>query len=159
MKKSSKPVLAVGLILAGLVCIFAIPLLAGSSAWAASPAGLPMLAQAAPGQTAPGQAATQAPTGSHGDSSPITGYLAQGYSVVGPHYVALVSPQSIVLQTGAKDLGIDLVGKKLVVIDQNSRTLTLSAAQKGKRVAVCRKENNVVVVVLPDKELREGVNE
>ncbi len=35
MKKSSKPVLAVGLILAGLVCIFAIPLLAGSSAWAA----------------------------------------------------------------------------------------------------------------------------
>ena len=50
MKKSRKPLQAVGLILAGLVCFLAIPLLAGSPAWAASPAGRTMLAQAASGR-------------------------------------------------------------------------------------------------------------
>jgi len=149
MKKSSKPVLAVGLILAGLVCIFAIPLLAGSSAWAASPSGQTMLAQAAPDQKAPSQGTTQAPTGPQSPPSPITPYVAQAYSIVGPINVSSVSSQDIVLYTGANNLGIDLTGKNVTVIDQNSRRLTLSAVKKGTRVYVCRKANNVVVVVLP----------
>jgi hypothetical protein len=146
MKKSRKPVHAVGLILAGLVCFLAIPLLAGSSTWAASPAGPTMLAQAAPAKGAPTQGTTEAPTE---PQSPISPYVAQAYSIVGPINVSSVSSQGIVLYTGAKDLGIDLTGKKVVVMDQNSRPLTLSAVQKGTRVYVCRKDNNVVVVVLP----------
>jgi hypothetical protein len=54
------------------------------------------------------------------------------------------------LSAGQTDLGVDLTGKNVVVIDQNSKALTLSAVKKGTRVYVCRKDNNVVVVVLPD---------
>jgi hypothetical protein len=153
MKRSRKPLQAVGLILAGLVCFLAIPLLSGSSAWAASPSGQTMLAQAAPAKGSSTQGTTQAPTGSQSPPSPpspITPYVAQAYSIVGPINVSSVSSQDIVLYTGANNLGIDLTGKKVVVIDQNSRPLTLSAVQKGTRVYVCRKDNNVVVVVLPD---------
>jgi hypothetical protein len=53
------------------------------------------------------------------------------------------------LYTGANNLGIDLTGKKVTVIDQNSRPLSLTAVKKGTRVYACRKANNVVVVVLP----------
>ena len=62
MKKSRKPLQATGLILAGLVCFLAIPLLAGSQAWAASPAGPTMLAQAAPAKGPSTQGAIKAPT-------------------------------------------------------------------------------------------------
>ena len=77
---------------------------------------------------------------------------------MGPINVSSVSSQDIVLYTGAKDLGIDLTGKNVVVIDQNSRPLTLSAVQKGTRVYVCRKDNNVVVVVLPAIAVTGGAN-
>jgi hypothetical protein len=143
MKKSSKPVLAVGLILAGLVCIFAIPLIAGSSAWAAPPTGKTGSTQGATVSPTPSQAAQSAP-------SPIMPYVGQAYSIVGPINVFSVSARDIVLYTGANNLGIDLAGKNVTVIDQNSRPLALSAVQKGTRVYVCRKDNNVVVVVLPD---------
>jgi hypothetical protein len=143
MKKSSKPVLAVGLILAGLVCILAISLLAGSPAWAAQPTGKTGSTQGAIVSPTPSQSAQSAP-------SPITPYVAQAYSIVGPINVYSVSARDIVLYTGANNLGIDLAGKNVTVIDQNSRSLSLSAVQKGTRVYVCRKDNNVVVVVLPD---------
>jgi len=78
------------------------------------------------------------------------------YSIVGPINVASVSSRDIVLRTAAKNLGIDLTGKNVVVIDENSNPLTLSAVQKGTRVYVCRKGNNVVVVVLPDSEPTSG---
>jgi hypothetical protein len=159
MKKSSKPALAIGLILAGLVCIFAIPLLAGSPAWAAPPTGQTMLAQAAPDKGGSTQGITQAPTGSQSPPSPITPYVASGYSIVGPNNVSSVSSEGIVLYTGGKDLGIDLIGKKVVMIDQNSNPLTLSAVQKGTRVYVCRKDNNVVVVVLPATTGTGGANQ
>ena len=150
MKKSRRPVQATGLILAGLVCFLAVPMFASSSAWAASPAGPTMLAQAAPAKGASNPGATQTPTGSQSPASPITPYVAMAYSIVGPTHVASVSTQDIVLHMGAQNLGIDFTGKNVVVIDQNSNPLTLSAVQKGTRVYVCRKDNNVVVVVLPD---------
>jgi hypothetical protein len=149
MKKSSKPSQAVWLILAGLVCFVVIPLLAGSQAWAASPAGPTMLAQATPAKGASTQGTTQAPTKPQSPASPITPYVASGYSIVGPIYVSSVSSQDIVLSTGANNLGIDLTGKKVTLIDQNYRPLSLSAVQKGTRVYVCRRDNNVVVIVLP----------
>jgi hypothetical protein len=152
MKKSSKPGQAAGIILAGLVCFLAIPLLGGSQALAASLAGPTMLAQAAPGQARPAQGQTKALTGSQqppSPPSPITPYVASGYSIVGPINVSSVSPQAINLYTGHSDLGIDLRDKKVTVIDQNYGPLALSAVQKGTRVYVCRKANNVVVMVLP----------
>lgn len=140
---------ATGLILAALVCFLAIPLLAGSQAWAASSTGWTTLAQAAPAKGGSAQATTQAPIGSQSPPSPITPYVAMAYSIVGPMNVSTVALQSISLYAGKADLGIDLTGKNVVVIDQNSRPLTLSAVEKGTRVYVCRKDNNVVVVVLP----------
>ena len=112
----------------------------------------PTLAQAAPAKGGSTQGKTQPPMASQtppSPPSPITPYVAQAYSIVGPINVSSVSSQDIVLYTGANNLGIDLTGKNVVVIDQNSRPLTLSAVQKGTRVYVCRKDNNVVVVVLP----------
>ncbi len=150
MKRSRNPVHAEWLILAGLVCFLAVPVFAASSAWAVSSAGQSMLAQAAPGRATPSPGTTQAPTGPQPPASPITPYVAMAYSIVGPIDVALVSTQGIVLHTGAKNLGIDFTGKNVVVLDQNSNPLTLSAVQKGTWVYVCRKGNNVVVVVLPD---------
>jgi|GEM_PF-6353480 len=161
MKRSRRPLQATGLILAGLVCFVGIPLLAGSQAWAASPAGWTTLAQAAPGQAQPAQGKTKAPITSQSPPStptPITPYVAQAYSIVGPSYVSTVSSQSITLFTGQKDLGIDLTGKSVVVIDQNSRPLTLSAVKKGTRVYVCSKANNVVVLVLPASTATRGAN-
>ena len=148
MKKSSKPSQAVGLILAGLVCFLAIPLLPGSLAWAAPPAG----------QTRPAQGQIINPTPSQSVPSPITPYVAQAYSIVGPINVFSVSSRNIVLYTGANNLGIDLAGKNVTVIDQNSRPLSRSAVKKGTSVYVCRKDNNVVVVVLPASAATGGAN-
>jgi hypothetical protein len=148
MKKSSKPSQAVGIILAGLVCFLAIPLLAGSSAWAASTAG----------QTKPSQGQIINPTPSQSVPSPITSYVAQAYSIVGPIKVFAVSSRDIVLYTGANNLGIGLTGKNVTVIDQNSQPLSLSAVKKGTSVYVCRKDNNVVVVVLPATTGTGGAN-
>jgi hypothetical protein len=157
MKKSSKPLQPVGLILAGLVCFLAIPLLAGSSAWAASPAGTTTSAQATPGKAPVPQDKVMG-VAPKSTPSAITPYVGQAYSIVGPINVSTVSRESITLYTGDKDLGIDLTGKNVVVMDQNSRPLSLSAVKKGSRVYVCRKANNVVVVVLPAIAATGGAN-
>ena len=149
MKKSSKPSQAVGLILAGLVCFLAIPLLAGSSGM-----GSTRRTGQADRQLHSGR--DHQPTPSQSAPSPITPYVAQAYSIVGPINVFSVSARDIVLYTGANNLGIDLTGKNVTVIDQNSRPLTLSAVKKGTSVYVCRKANNVVVVVLPATAVTGG---
>jgi hypothetical protein len=120
-----------------LICFLVLGLFAAAPVWAADKTGSthgailgPIVPQSAP--------------------SPITPYVAQAYSVVGPISVLSVSSRDIVLYTGANNLGIDLTGKSVTVIDQNSQPLTLSAVKKGTSVYVCRKASNVVVVVLPD---------
>ena len=150
MKKSSKPSQAVRIILAGLVCFLAIPLLAGSSAWAAPPKGA-----STQGKTPPPMTSQSPPA----PPSPISPYVAQAYSIVGPINVFSVSSRDIVLYTGANNLGIDLAGKNVKVIDQNSKPLSLSAVKKGTSVYVCRKANNVVVVVLPATAVTGGAKQ
>ncbi|MGB6063403.1 MAG: hypothetical protein WBG50_01255 [Desulfomonilaceae bacterium] len=114
-------------------------------------------AQAASGQTTPSDNKVMG-VSTPSPPSPIAPYIAQAYSIVGPSYVSTVASQSITLYTGQNDLGIDLTGKNVVVIDQNSKPLTLSAVQKGTRVYVCRKANNVVVMVLPSVTSTGGAN-
>ncbi len=75
---------------------------------------------------------------------------------MGPINVVRSLRRDIVLYTGANNLGIDLAGKNVTVIDQNSRNLSLSAVKKGTSVYVCRKANNVVVVVLPATTVTGG---
>jgi hypothetical protein len=121
-----------------LICFLILGLFICSPAWAAASEG-----QTTQGQTRSSQTTTST-------TSPITPYVAAAYSIVGPTTVTSVALKSITLSAGQTDLGVDLTGKNVVVIDQNSKALTLSAVKKGTRVYVCRKDNNVVVVVLPD---------
>jgi hypothetical protein len=150
MTKSCKTLLAVirgeqhSLFAVWLICFLILGLFVGSPAWAATSEG-----QTTQGQTASSQTTTST-------TSPITPYVAAAYSIVGPTTVTSVEMKSITLSAGQNDLGIDLTGKNVVVIDQNSKALTLSAVRKGTRVYVCRKNNNVVVVVLPDSVQTDG---
>ncbi len=132
----------------GLTSLFVLCLLVGPSAWAAPPTS----------RTGSTQGAIIGPTAPKSAPSPVTPYVAQAYSVVGPINVVSVSSKDIVLYTGAKNLGIDLTGKNVTVIDQNSQPLTLSAVKKGTSVYVCTKANNVVVVVLPASTATVGAN-
>jgi hypothetical protein len=127
-----------------LICFLILGLYAGSAAWAAAPS-----AQTTQGQTTSSQAATST-------TSAITPYVAAAYSIVGPSIVTSVTTKSITLSAGQTSLGIDLTGKNVVVIDQNSKALTLSALRKGTRVYVCRKGNDVVIVVLSDAKTTGG---
>jgi hypothetical protein len=144
MKRSCKPLLAAkrgeqyASFAVWLICVLILCPFNGSHSWAATSEG-----QTTQGQTTSSQTTTSA-------SSPITPYVAAAYSIVGPTTVTSVAPKSITLSAGQTDLGIDLTGKNVVVIDQNSKALTLSAVKKGTRVYVCCKGNNVVVVVLSD---------
>lgn len=144
MTRSRKPLLAVtrgaqySPFPVWLICFLVLGLFTGSPAWAAASEG-----QTTQGQTTSSQTTTST-------TSPITPYVAAAYSIVGPTTVTSVAPKSITLSAGQIDLGIDLTGKNVVVIDQNSKALTLTAVKKGTRVYVCRKGNNVVVVVLQD---------
>jgi hypothetical protein len=127
------------LLAVGFTSLFVLCLLVVPSAWAASPAG----------RTSPTQGVIVGPTAPQSAPSPITPYVAQGYSIVGPLDVVSASSSGIVVFMDGTNQSIDLTGKAVTVIDQNSRSTSLSAAVKGTRVYVCRKANNVVVVVIP----------
>jgi hypothetical protein len=130
-------------VMLGLTAFVVLCLLFGSPVYAASPTG----------QTTSTQTTAAKGVKSSSDQvvapGPITPYVSQGYSITGPVYVSAISPQSIGLNKGRGNVGIDLLGKSVSVIDQNYKPLTLSAVKKGSRVYVCRKGNSVVVMVIP----------
>ena len=103
----------------GLIAFFIISLLGNLQTWAASSQ------TTAPPPKVMGVSTPSVP-------SPIAPYVAQAYSIVGPSYVSTVTSGSITLYTGQNDLGIDLNGKNVTVLDQDSKPLTLSAVQKGR---------------------------
>jgi hypothetical protein len=80
-------------------------------------------------------------------------YVAQGYSVNGPLEVASVTPQSLSLHTGLKDMVFSLKDKSVTVKGATS----VGDIQKGMLVYVCTKGDKVFVYVLPKKEERNDV--
>ncbi len=120
-------------------------LLAGSPIWAASPAG----------QTQPPQGSLTAPTPPVA-AGPITPYVTAGYTIVGPMYVSAVTSGAIALYTGHSDVVIDLSGKQVIVVDETYKRLTLGVVKKGTKVYACRKDNNVVIMVLAESAAAGG---
>lgn len=129
----------------GMTGLLLLCLLAASPAWAAAPAG----------QTQPPQGSLTAPAPSVAPG-PITPYVAAGYTIVGPIYVSSASSGNIVLYTGHSDVGIDLTGKQVIVVDATYKRLTIGDVKKGTKVYVCRKDNNVVVMVLAETAAAGG---
>ncbi len=123
----------------GMTGFLVLCLLAGSLAWAASPAGQT--------QPPPSNITSSKPLVPPG---PITPYVTAGYTIAGPMYVSAVSSGAIFLYTGHSDVAIDLNGKKVIVVDETYKSLKLSDVKKGTKVYACRKDNTVVVMVVSD---------
>ena len=138
MKRPFKPLHTVSAILAGLICFLAIPLLAGSSAWGASPAG----------QTAPVQSATPAPTAPQVGLD-LSRYVTEGYTVIGRVNLASVNSQKLSFPGDEKNKGMEIIltGKQVSVMDEAGLPIAFSSLRPGTEVYVCYKASSVVIYV------------
>jgi hypothetical protein len=114
---------------------------------------------------------SQAVQGSSGTSSTSKGttqstqsgfdpqrYIDDGWSVLGPVTIRSVDGESIIIHQYKNDLVIDLKVNKVTVVDYaNNSSISVSGLAPQRQVYVCRRENEVVVVSLP--EARKGVVE
>lgn len=81
-------------------------------------------------------------------------YIANGYSSIGPIPVESISNQTLVLYTNPKSIQVNLKGKIVRSMDLSKRGLALSSLKKGDHVYVFQKKSEVIVVLLPKKEVR-----
>ncbi len=85
-------------------------------------------------------------------------YIRKRYAVVGPCDVTAVSATALQIFTGQnKPLSINLVGKKVKVLDTSGNQLTLSDVKKYSRVLVLTKGTEVLIYVLPARKERKNV--
>lgn len=75
-------------------------------------------------------------------------YAAKRYAVVGPATVSSVDPTLLALFTGLKPIQISLDMKKMTVRNHDGKKVSLETIKKGNRVYVCRKGNEVIILVL-----------
>ena len=80
-------------------------------------------------------------------------YINNGYSSVGPIPVESVSNQILVLYTNPKSIQVNLKGKIVRFMDSGKRGISMSSLKKGDRVYVFQKKSEVIVVLLPKKEV------
>ncbi|MBI5247961.1 MAG: hypothetical protein HY912_00570 [Desulfomonile tiedjei] len=78
----------------------------------------------------------------------LVSYSVQGYSVDGPLEVASVASKQLILASAPENIVVSLDGKTVSVKDQYSAAAPTNALQKGKRVYVLCKGNEVVVFLL-----------
>jgi hypothetical protein len=83
-------------------------------------------------------------------------YAAKRYAVVGPLSVSSVDPTFMGLFTGLKPMQIRLDKKKVTVKDHDGKKVSLEAVKKGNRVYVCRKGNEVIILVLEHTKPPQG---
>jgi hypothetical protein len=81
--------------------------------------------------------------------------IAKGYAPMGPIVVDSVNANALVLYSQPKKTSVDLKGKTVSVQDQSKNPLTLASVTKGTRVYVLQKAKEVIIVVLPAKEVRD----
>lgn len=131
----------------GVVLLLLVPLLLGTSVWAASGVGQPEGATVVIGT--PPQV-TKSPID-------VTGYITNGYSAVGPITVFEVPANSLVLYRYPENLVVDLKGKKTSFLDTSGNKISKSSIKKDSRVYVFQKGNEVIVYLLEKRE--GGTNE
>jgi hypothetical protein len=86
-------------------------------------------------------------------------YIAKGYSSIGPIQVLSVEAKSltITLYSQPKNITVGLQGRSLTVRDLAGSKLALADLKNGTRVYVLQKANEVLIVVLPAKEVRNDI--
>ena len=81
--------------------------------------------------------------------------IAKGYAPVGPMLVDAINANTLVLYSQPKKISVNLKGRTVSVMDQSNNPLTLASVTKGTRVYVLQKARQVIIVVLPAKEVRD----
>lgn len=81
--------------------------------------------------------------------------IAKGYAPMGPIVVDSVNANTLVLYSQPKKTSVNLKGRIVSVMDQSKNSLTLASVTKGTRVYVLQKPKEVIIVVLPPKEVRD----
>ena len=76
-------------------------------------------------------------------------FIDASYSVAGPLSVVQITPDSLTLRNPYKDTVLSLRGQNLAVMDENAQPLAESDIATGSTVYVCRKGEQMAVIVLP----------
>ncbi|AFM26573.1 hypothetical protein [Desulfomonile tiedjei] len=77
----------------------------------------------------------------------------KGYGIVGPVQVIKIESNSLSLFTLKKEPDVlDLNGKQLAIKNSENKDLLLSEIQQFSKIYICRKGNEVIILVLPAKE-------
>jgi hypothetical protein len=87
----------------------------------------------------------------------VTLLSKNGFSIEGPIQVTKVGPSSISLFRGkGKDVEIGLSGKQVSIKGSEDRNMLLSDIKPLDKIYLCRKSNEVVILVLPKKEEKDA---
>ncbi|AFM26501.1 hypothetical protein [Desulfomonile tiedjei] len=87
----------------------------------------------------------------------LTLLLKHGYSIEGPVQVSKVGPSSLTIFTGkAQNVEILLAEKRVTIKNSENKDMTLSEIKQFSKVYICRKGDEVVILVLPNKESRNA---
>lgn len=89
------------------------------------------------------------------DAFDVNLYIAKGYAPIGPVQVDSISSNTLVLYTQPKKTSVNLKGRTVSVMDQSNKPLTLASVTKGTWAYVLQKTKEVIIVVLPAKEVRD----
>jgi len=98
-------------------------------------------------------------TGAEAKEFDVMEYIANGYSSMGPIQVLSVDAKTLALTlySQPKNITVNLQGKALTVTDLTEKKLALTELTKGMRVYVLQKAKEVLIVVLPAKEVRNDI--
>lgn len=87
----------------------------------------------------------------------VTLLSRNGFSIEGPIQVTKVGPSSISVFVGkGKSNEIGLSGKQVSIKNSENKNTLLSDIQPLDKVYICRKGNEVIILVLPKKEEKDA---
>jgi len=129
-----------------LVSVAALMLVAGAFSFAES------AEPGAPAVAAPDEAATVTTR----DPVDLAWYLRSGYSAIGPSNVVSVDSMTLTLKGALKDTEIDLKNKTVSAMNENGTVVSLTVLKKGSQIYVFRKDDRVVIRLLPEDKEKES---
>jgi hypothetical protein len=87
----------------------------------------------------------------------VTLLSKNGFSIEGPIQVTKVGPSSISVFVGkGKDIEIGLSGKQVSIKNSENKNTLLSDIKPLDKVYICRKGNEVIILVLPKREEKDA---